>query len=109
LRDQEAKTLARIHCVISNIGPVVPEVKPKPVPQPVQVGQMYTTKQVTYRAGISSNTLKKWVARGLPVYHPGGTKHDFYVGDDVIEFVRSDGRQPAPKPSKKPTARKRKD
>lgn len=74
----------------------------------VESGQMYTTGQAKVRANVSVNTLKTWVKKGMPAYHPDGTRNKYFFADDIQEYVK---RFPITQPEQKPAtkARKRKE
>ena len=62
--------------------------KPLPaVPLIVEHG-LYSAEQILTALAISPVTLKTWAQQGLLV-RKRGTKYRFYLGRDVIEFLRA--------------------
>lgn len=68
-----------VNSLLKLLGPQAPAVIP---------GALYRRDQIEANLGISENTTTLWMDNGLAKYKPA-TRADLFLGDDVIEFVKS--------------------
>lgn len=57
----------------------------------IRCGEVYTTADVMEAMGVSRETIQKWKRNRhsvqLKSYRPD-TKAEFFIGDDIIQFLR---------------------
>lgn len=77
--DQMEAMQTLVASLLKLLGPQAPAVIP---------GALYRRDQIQGNLGISDHTVTLWMDNGLARYKPA-TRVDLFMGDDVIEFVKT--------------------
>lgn len=62
----------------------------------IEAGTIYTRQQVQRNLHVSDATIGYWLDNKLPVFQIG-TKAMYFLGDDLIDFLRNAQLNPKPK------------